>query len=94
MMEETVQRRRIIFSGRVQGVGFRATARRLAGAFKLRGWIKNEPDGTVLMEVQGDAPTIDAYLAELRDRMSGSICGEGTTKVPPVDGEAAFEIAR
>ncbi len=46
-------RKRIVFHGRVQGVGFRYTAKYMAQSMGLTGWVKNEYDGTVLMEVQG-----------------------------------------
>lgn len=46
-------RRRMRFHGRVQGVGFRYTAKYLAQSLRLTGWVKNEYDGTVLMEIQG-----------------------------------------
>lgn len=46
-------RRRMRFHGRVQGVGFRYTAKYLAQSLRLTGWVKNECDGTVLMEIQG-----------------------------------------
>ena len=46
-------RQRIVFHGRVQGVGFRYTAKYLARSMNLTGWVKNEYDGTVVMEVQG-----------------------------------------
>ncbi|MCF2683182.1 acylphosphatase [Faecalicatena contorta] len=46
-------RRRMRFHGRVQGVGFRYTAKYLAQSLSLTGWVKNEYDGTVLMEIQG-----------------------------------------
>jgi len=42
----------------VQGVGFRYTAKRLANSLNLSGWVKNEYDGTVTMEVQGEENTI------------------------------------
>lgn len=41
------------FHGRVQGVGFRFTAKYLAQSLGLTGWVENEDDGTVLMEIQG-----------------------------------------
>ena len=41
------------FHGRVQGVGFRFTAKYLAQSLGLTGWVENEYDGTVLMEIQG-----------------------------------------
>ena len=46
-------RKHMIFHGRVQGVGFRYTAKYLARSMNLTGWVKNEYDGTVVMEVQG-----------------------------------------
>lgn len=46
-------RKRIIFHGRVQGVGFRYTAKYLAQSLGLTGWVANEWDGTVSMEIQG-----------------------------------------
>ncbi len=47
------ERRRIEFHGQVQGVGFRYQARRYASAYGLKGWVRNEYDGSVTMEVQG-----------------------------------------
>ena len=46
-------RKHIVFYGRVQGVGFRYTAKYLARSLELTGWVKNDWDGTVTMEVQG-----------------------------------------
>ncbi|MCI5868981.1 MAG: acylphosphatase [Dorea sp.] len=46
-------RRKMRFHGRVQGVGFRFTAKYLAQSLGLTGWVENEYDGTVLMEIQG-----------------------------------------
>ena len=50
-----VVRKHIIFSGRVQGVGFRYTACYLARSLGLTGWVKNLWDGDVEMEVQDEA---------------------------------------
>ena len=46
-------RKHIVFQGRVQGVGFRYTAKYMAQSLGLVGWVQNEWDGTVTMEVQG-----------------------------------------
>ena len=46
-------RKHIIFSGRVQGVGFRCTACYLARPLGLTGWVKNAENGEVIAEVQG-----------------------------------------
>ncbi len=62
-----MKRYRIRFYGRVQGVGFRYTAYHLAQRERLVGWVENEPDGSVLCEVQGEREAIDKFLAELCD---------------------------
>ena len=48
-----VRRLRMRFVGEVQGVGFRWTARKVAQELGLTGWVRNEPDGSVSMELQG-----------------------------------------
>ena len=53
-----VIRKRMTYHGRVQGVGFRYTAKRLATGLSLTGWVKNEYNGTVTLEVQGEETTI------------------------------------
>ena len=61
----SIKRKRIIFSGRVQGVGFRYRAAYAAESLGLTGWVRNEWDETVSMEVQGEEELID----KLVDRM-------------------------
>ena len=55
-------RKHIIFSGRVQGVGFRYTACYLARSLGLTGWVKNLWDGDVEMEVQGDEASMERLV--------------------------------
>ena len=63
--EQSITRRHIVFSGNVQGVGFRYRAYHAAQSLRLTGWVRNEWDGTVEMEVQGspDSINISAVLA-------------------------------
>ena len=56
-------RRRAVVSGRVQGVWYRDSARREADRLGLAGRAVNEADGTVLLEVEGPSPAVDAFLA-------------------------------
>jgi acylphosphatase len=56
----------IIFSGRVQGVGFRFTAQRFAADRGLTGWVRNLPDGSVEARVEGEAGAASAFLAQLQ----------------------------
>ena len=58
-------RKHIVFYGRVQGVGFRYTAKYLARSLELTGWVKNDWDGTVTMEVQGREQLINKLLTGL-----------------------------
>ena len=79
-------RKRITFYGRVQGVGFRYHARFAADRYGLTGWVKNEYDGSVTMEVQGDEAAIDMLIGDLcGDRYI--IVEEFNSKTIPVDPE-------
>lgn len=65
---QTKIRKHIVFYGRVQGVGFRYYAVNKANQLGLTGWVKNLPDGTVEMEVQGEKPFIDQLIIFLQNR--------------------------
>lgn len=89
-----MQRQRIIFTGRVQGVGFRATTRSIARKHPVTGWVRNRDDGAVEMEVQGGAAAIDACLSDLRTRMAGFIQTEHADAASVEADETDFEIRR
>ena len=57
-----VIRKRIVFYGWVQGVGFRYRARHAADLYGCTGWVKNEYDGSVTMEIQGLEEQIDQVI--------------------------------
>jgi len=84
----------VVFVGRVQGVGFRATARGIAGQHGVTGWVRNEPEDSVLLEVQGSGKSVEYFLTDLRARMSGMIHREHVSTLPPDPGERGFEIRR
>ena len=56
-------RKHIVFFGRVQGVGFRYNARYAASLYGCTGWVRNEWDGSVTMEVQGTEEQIDKVIS-------------------------------
>jgi len=87
-------RSRITYTGKVQGVGFRATAASIAARFEVTGWVRNEPDRSVLLEVQGDDGELAAFREALRERMRGNIKGETHLPAGEVQGEVGFEIQR
>ncbi len=83
-------RKHIIFSGRVQGVGFRYTATYKARELGLTGWVRNEYDGTVEMEVQGDALNISLLLAFLCQQRMIRVDRMDETVIPAVPNEKSF----
>jgi acylphosphatase len=60
-------RRRVVVSGRVQGVGFRASTEREARARGLAGWVRNQPDGRVEAVFEGPAEAVEGMLAWCRE---------------------------
>jgi acylphosphatase len=56
----------VFFIGRVQGVGFRFTAERVAMRYKLTGFVRNTSDGRVEMLLQGRAEDIDGCVEDLQ----------------------------
>ena len=56
-----------IVHGRVQGVNFRAYTAREASRLKLRGWVRNLPDGTVEVQAAGDPDLLDTLLRWLAE---------------------------
>ena len=57
----------ISFSGRVQGVGFRFTAQKVAMHYKLAGYVCNTPNGGVEVLAQGGAEDISAFVRDLQE---------------------------
>jgi acylphosphatase len=60
----------IVFSGDVQGIGFRYTAHRVAGRYSLTGYVRNTPDGSVELLLQGHPDDISAYIADIKETFS------------------------
>ena len=61
-------RKQYVFTGRVQGVGFRYSAQYLAQSLGITGWVKNEWDGSVVMEAQGSWEALEMLVQKLRNR--------------------------
>ncbi len=57
--------KRINFSGRVQGVGFRYTTKQLALGFDIVGSVRNREDGTVELDVMGDEEEVSEFITEI-----------------------------
>lgn len=66
-------RRTVLFSGRVQGVGFRYTACRVAENYAVTGYVRNLADGRVEAVIEGESGEIDRFLTALKSEMSANI---------------------
>lgn len=63
---ENSVRKEITVSGRVQGVGFRFFTQQTAINLRITGWVKNQSDGSVIMEVQGTTQQLDNFITRLK----------------------------
>ncbi len=81
-----------VFFGRVQGVGFRATAARVASGFAVTGWVRNEGDGSVKMEVQGSFSDIVSMIAKLREMKGSYITSETSSATAVAEAEVGFTV--
>ena len=82
----------IIFTGRVQGVGFRFTARHSAERHQLTGFVRNLPDGTVEMLAQGPREDVDSCLEDIKDSFAGYIRETRVEEAPLSPQYTAFGI--
>lgn len=74
--------RHVIFIGRVQGVGFRYTAHRIAHRHQLTGFVRNLPDGTVEMFAQGPARDIDDCIQDIKEYFGDYLRETKTQEIP------------
>lgn len=86
-------RRQILVHGDVQGVGFRWTASRKAAVFGIDGWVKNCPDGTVMMEIEGNVKDLDDFLNDLCYTLAVNIEKVDSVDIPE-QSQTGFEILR
>ena len=85
----------VLFSGRVQGVGFRYTAKTVATGFELTGIVRNLPDGRVELIAEGLRSELDAFRAALHDAgLAGFIRDEQVNWADAKNEFRGFEIVR
>lgn len=86
-------RRRYAFYGCVQAVGFRYRAMHAAKLYGATGWVRNEPYGSVTMEIQCDEYSIAQVIDSLKNddyiRIEHMECSD----IPLVEDERSFRVA-
>ena len=85
-------RLRVRFFGRVQGVGFRYTAHYVARSLGLTGWVYNDDDGSVLMEIQGNGASVKKMIERLDSDRHIQIERMEKSSVPLDEYERSFNV--
>jgi len=80
------------FSGRVQGVGFRATVMHHAPGLDVGGFVRNEPDGCVLLDADGPQQELQTLLSRIQDRPAGEIDGCDVNWTTPLGRSGGISI--
>ena len=88
-MSEVI-RKKIRFYGQVQGVGFRYRARIAASSLGVTGWVHNEYDGSVSMEIQGTEAQIDEVILSVDRGTYVRITNMEVTTIPVLENERGF----
>ena len=76
----------------MQGVGFRWRAGQAARLYDCTGWCRNEWDGSVTMEIQGEEEAVDKVLESLENGRFIWIHNMDVTEMPPETGEYGFDV--
>ncbi len=86
--------KRVIYEGRVQGVGFRYTAKDLARGYDVLGAVRNLPDGTVELIVAGEGEEVGEFLRDLREDsvVAHHIKGVMENEIAPLPDLKGFSI--
>lgn len=95
MADADVRRLALRFEGEVQGVGFRWTSRNVAGRLGLVGWVRNEWDGSVSMELQGTSRQIAEFFGAMANawgRFAPDYVIADKTEIAPRDDEDSFRV--
>jgi acylphosphatase len=79
-------------SGRVQGVAFRWEAQHAAQKLGVTGWVRNEPDGSVLAHVEGEPDAVNDMVAWLRAGPPASRVTDVAMRDAAPTGATSFEI--
>ena len=90
----TPDRRRVIYRGRVQGVGFRYTTASIARRHPVVGFVRNLPDGSVELLAEAVPPVLDQFLAEIGSKFARHIRQSEVCDAVHEEELTKFEIRR
>lgn len=85
-------RRTVMYSGMVQGVGFRYTTRAVASRFDVTGTVRNVPDGRVELVAEGAREELNRFQHAVTDALGRYIKDAAVEDVPGTDEFTSFTI--
>ena len=92
-LSKSLIRFHLIVSGRVQGVGYRYFCDRKAADFGLTGWVRNEPNGTVEIEVQGTQTQVESFIITIQKGPTlGHVSAVHRNEIPVCPDDSSFII--
>jgi acylphosphatase len=86
-------RRRVIVRGRVQGVFFRDTTRRMAQSRGVAGWVRNNPDGSVEAAFEGPEDGVDAMVRLAQEGPRGAVVEAVDVRDEEPEGLTDFRVS-
>ena len=88
--------KKVIFEGRVQGVGFRYTVKDLARGFDVSGMVKNLADGSVELQVMGEDEEVDDFINEIavESAVASGIKNQYIEEIPLLESGIGFRIVK
>ncbi len=89
---KTDKRLRVVISGKVQGVFFRAHTKRKAQQFNVSGWVQNLPDGRVEICAEGEEDAVKSLVAWARKGPPTASVTAVHTEWLETTGETGFRI--
>ena len=87
-----MKRARVVYSGNVQGVGFRFAAIDAAQEYGLTGWVRNTVDGKVELVAEGNGSKLESFLSDVKKEMSPYIRKENVSWEPATGEFSNFQI--
>jgi len=89
-----VTAKKTIFTGRVQGVGFRYAVKQLALGFDVVGWVKNLSDGSVELQIMGELDEVDEFIKEIVEEsdLASHVREYAVSEIPALENCRGFLI--
>ncbi len=91
--EPALIRRTVLFSGSVQGVGFRFTTEAIASRFSVAGFVRNLADGRVELVAEGRRGEVDRFQHAVEQALKANIRSANTSETTPTGEFSGFGIA-